>query len=385
MWVEEVENGKGKRYKFCERYTCPLTGKYKKVSITYNTNNRQVIKIATQELQVKIDEAIKKADYSDAKLMDLMWQFLNYRKPFEKEATTIRKTLAVETIGKMVGGDILVSALSVPMLQEAFNDFYNNHSYSYTTQTFSFLAQTLRFAKRMRYISDISFLDDIEILKKPKTETEVIAERSKCLDRQELQTVLSKLKAVDPRVSMICEFQSLTGLRFGELAALRIQDYSKKKKIININGSLSWKGSIKSKTARTSPKNAYSFREVTLDARAIHIIEYFILANKARKMWKQSSDYTDYIFTTDGGNPFTVQFINKTLKKIGHNKPLSTHIFRHTHISLLAEQNVPLKAIMQRVGHNEPRTTLAVYTHVTEEMQKELNKAITKIGNITSK
>ncbi len=45
---------------------------------------------------------------------------------------------------------------------------------------------------------------------------------------------------------------------------------------------------------------------------------------------------------------------------------------------------MPLKAIMERVGHNEPRTTLAVYTHVTDEMKSELNNAINKIGSAIS-
>ena len=35
-------------------------------------------------------------------------------------------------------------------------------------------------------------------------------------------------------------------------------------------------------------------------------------------------------------------------------KHLTTHIFRHTHISMLSELGVPLKTIMQRVGHNDP-------------------------------
>ena len=39
---------------------------------------------------------------------------------------------------------------------------------------------------------------------------------------------------------------------------------------------------------------------------------------------------------------------------------------------------------MEHVGHNEPRTTLAVYTHVTDEMKSELNTAINKIGSAIS-
>lgn len=39
---------------------------------------------------------------------------------------------------------------------------------------------------------------------------------------------------------------------------------------------------------------------------------------------------------------------------------------------------------MERVGHNEPRTTLAIYTHMTDEMEKEVSNAINSIGQSVS-
>ena len=68
-----------------------------------------------------------------------------------------------------------------------------------------------------------------------------------------------------------------------------------------------------------------------------------------------------------------MQYINKLLKQVHiDGKHLTTHIFRHTHISILAELGIPLKAIMQRVGHNDPATTLSIYTHVTQHMKNDI-------------
>jgi len=53
-------------------------------------------------------------------------------------------------------------------------------------------------------------------------------------------------------------------------------------------------------------------------------------------------------------------------------KRLSTHIFRHTHISQLAELGVNHKAIMQRVGHANPDMTIRIYTHVTKKTEQDL-------------
>ncbi len=48
------------------------------------------------------------------------------------------------------------------------------------------------------------------------------------------------------------------------------------------------------------------------------------------------------------------------------------HMLRHSHISLLVEMNIPIKAIMERVGHSSEKMILQVYSHVTKNMRKEL-------------
>ena len=106
------------------------------------------------------------------------------------------------------------------------------------------------------------------------------------------------------------------------------------------------------------------------------------MENKRRK-WKDSAyrDKDGYIFTTRTGNPYNVQYINKYLRKVRiPNKHISSHIFRHTHISMLAEKGVELKAIMNRVGHNDPNTTLSIYTHVTEAMQEKMQAVLESLS-----
>ena len=114
---------------------------------------------------------------------------------------------------------------------------------------------------------------------------------------------------------------------------------------------------------------------MALSDRAVEIIEQFIRANDAARPLSPFPGYKlpdHFIFVSRrDGYPLDISYVNHILRRIQYKKKLTTHIFRHTHISILAEQGVPLKAIMQRVGHNEPRTTIAVYTHVTDQMEKE--------------
>lgn len=169
------------------------------------------------------------------------------------------------------------------------------------------------------------------------------------------------------------EFIALTGLRCGELLALRWQDVDLMKKSINVNATLARTIENGAARKRNTPKNVYSYRVVQLDDRAVKILQWFKADNDRLRLWGHDTYIdTGYIFTTKKGQPMYITGINTLLSKLDYPKRITTHVFRHTHISLLAEMGVPLKAIMQRVGHHNPNTTLNIYTHVTDAMQDKV-------------
>jgi integrase len=87
----------------------------------------------------------------------------------------------------------------------------------------------------------------------------------------------------------------------------------------------------------------------------------------------------DYIWGNSKGNPLFKVSINRFLKKISNGK-ITSHTFRHTHISILTELNVPLKAIMARAWHNTPQTTLEIYSHVTKKLKQNIVDKLDKIA-----
>lgn len=230
----------------------------------------------------------------------------------------------------MLPKGIMTSSLSIMILQPAFDKFYKTHSYSYTTAVKNLLYRTLKHAKKLGYIFDISFMEDIEIQKRSKTLEEVERERAKFLSKKELAKLLKDIHNINPYVSLLCEFQALTGLRFGELVALQTHEYDKNKKCINVSATLALSKGTKA-LIRNTAKNVYSIRTVSLDDRATEIIEQFINMNSARKEWSTSFNDTNFIFVTNGGYPFDIHYVNKVLKKASPDKPISTHTFRHTH------------------------------------------------------
>lgn len=58
----------------------------------------------------------------------------------------------------------------------------------------------------------------------------------------------------------------------------------------------------------------------------------------------------------------------KTLKKYGL-RHIKLHGTRHSAISLLLSEGVPIQIAQQRAGHQDPKITLSVYSHVSKDKE----------------
>ena len=92
----------------------------------------------------------------------------------------------------------------------------------------------------------------------------------------------------------------------------------------------------------------------------------------------------DLIVTQPRGNPLSLTSINRNIqiaaKNVGIEKHITSHTMRHSHISLLSQLGISLRAIMDRVGHTDHKTTLQIYSHVTEQMDKDMMNKLETIN-----
>ena len=375
MWIEERQSKKGTRYKYCERFELP-NGEIRKVSVIFNTNSSHARKQATIELQRKYEQAVKEIDINKVvTYYDVAMSWLEHTEPTVKRSTHINHTIYVNKIFTYLDKSLPIASLTAVTLEDVLHKVYyvENLSYSYTRATFTTMKAIYKHAKRKKLIPSLIDFEDIEIKKKPFSHSDIAKKQNKFLDAVELKETLMQLSKIDSRISLLFEFVSLTGLRIGELLALRYSDYDKENATININGTIQYDYKNSSEIKRGTPKNIYSVRNVSLSDRAVSILDSIMLENKRRSLWFEGYIDHGYIFTSSRGNPYDIQFLNRRLKGVHiEGKHLTTHIFRHTHISMLAELGVPLKTIMQRVGHNDPNTTLSIYTHVTKSMHDDV-------------
>ena len=369
MWIETRQSKKGTRYKYCERFELP-NGEIRKVSVIFNTNSSHARKQATIELQRKYEQAVKEIDINKVvTYYDVAMSWLEHTEPTVKRSTHINHTIYVNKIFSYIDKALPIADLTAVILEDVLHKVYyvENLSYSYTRATFTTMKAIYKHAKRKKLIPSLIDFEDIEIKKKPFSHSDIAKKQN------ELKETLMQLSKIDSRISLLFEFVSLTGLRIGELLALRYSDYDKENATININGTIQYDYKNSSEIKRGTPKNIYSVRDISLSDRAVSILDSIMLENKRRSLWFEGYIDHGYIFTSSRGNPYDIQFLNRRLKGVHiEGKHLTTHIFRHTHISMLAELGVPLKTIMQRVGHNDPNTTLSIYTHVTKSMHDDV-------------
>ena len=378
MWMEELPNGK---YKFFERYKDPYTEKLKKVSVTMEKKTPQARNQAILLLQEKINKKLedKNKNVSDITFKELYDEFEENWKNGVRESTIYAANHVKNEIFNQIEGDYLVRNIDRRLLQKVIDQLIKDgRSRNYTSKIKFKLNQIMKYALRMNYINSNEMLF-VELPRKITTSDDLKKKRTKYLDQKEFNLFIKTLQKEalrDYRLNKyirIAKVLFLTGMRYGELAALSYkEDIDFSKKTIHIRHTYDFR--LKK---RTAPKTAKSDRIITAPQKVLDIIKEQIIENT-----KNGFD-TDSIFINTLGEPITSARVIIPLKnhgkKLGIDKNITTHMFRHSHISLLAELGIPLTAIMDRVGHSDSKTTLEIYSHVTQKMVAHISSKLEKI------
>jgi integrase len=170
-----------------------------------------------------------------------------------------------------------------------------------------------------------------------------------------------------------------TGLRAGELCALRVCDIDDTQNYVSVRQSL-WSGRVQ------LPKTKNSIRTCAISSALASALRVHILSDEKRGTG-DSGNGMRFVFTTVRGNPWNPSAIIKrvlhpTLGSLG--LPLAgLHSFRHSSASLADSASLPLKVRQQRLGHADARVTLDTYTHVGERTDAE-RAFVNTLGNTIS-
>lgn len=355
MWTERTPAGK---YKYCERYLDPMTGKQKKISVTLDGNRQKDVKAAREALRLRIQAAsIQGGESKDITLEALCEAYTAYQKEHMKEQTAIYNERKLKTVQKLLGASTLVSALNAPYVRRKLAA---DRPETYNERLTRFKA-LMRWAYREEMVQDISYLDKL-IKAKEKTMKE--KDKDKYLEKSELQKLLNGMKVDDWR--LLTKFLALSGLRIGEAIALNEDDVDFHERQIHVN-----KTYVRQTGKISTTKTATSTRTISMQDE-LHECCLEIIKRKwniASITGKKSDLFfpdpnRDYICY----DVYAKYFRENTEAIIG--RKLTPHALRHTHVALLAENGIPLEVISRRLGHADSGVTRDIYFHVTKRLEQ---------------
>ncbi|MCQ6281594.1 tyrosine-type recombinase/integrase [Bacillus sp. EB600] len=216
-------------------------------------------------------------------------------------------------------------------------------------------------------------------------EIESKKEKIKFLEKEELAQFLriTDSNGLDMD-SLIFTTLAYTGLRIGELLALKWTDFDEEKGSLRVTKTLyNPNNNIKGYELLT-PKTSGSIRTIRIDERLVKMLKRHAIKQKEIKFQKGPL-YVDnqFIFARDDGHPQLRKVIEtrlkRLLKKADIDKNITPHSFRHTHTSLLIEAGVGVKEMQQRLGHTDINTTMNIYAHMTANMEEKASHQFSKL------
>lgn len=204
------------------------------------------------------------------------------------------------------------------------------------------------------------------------------SQKIKYFDNDELKKFLKYLDTLgntteNQRQVTLYKLLLSTGLRVGEAFALSWSDIDFKEAFVRVNKTIVQQ----SRKIQDSPKTKDSNRTVFLDNETITILkEWRTTQNKGAILLKDCLifPYKGKVSIYENERHNLLQHFQKAgVPNIGF------HGFRHTHASLLMNNDVNPKEIQHRLGHADYGITMNTYSHLAKHKEKDTAE---KFGNI---
>ncbi|WP_211750411.1 tyrosine-type recombinase/integrase [Paenibacillus sp. Marseille-Q4541] len=381
----KYKNVRERNGKFYYRYDSkdPATGKRIQKEIggfaTAKEAEREGIKIQAEKIHgIYIDEKkITLAEWIDE------WLEI-YKATGKVKQRTVDQRKSTLNAAKKIAGGLKLIEITPLFYQTLLNDLINsskNYSYGYIKNFHTVMNMLFTEAVKKEIIKKDPTAN-IEIPRKKLTvdELENLVELPEYLEKEELAKLFIHAKnEIDrPQLFRAIYILAYTGMRIGELCALKLTDIDELHKRISITKTLYVPRGIDEYVLNT-PKNHASIRKIDISSRVLTIIkEQIAWRNKFKMEYRKwFYDGPDFLFINENrhmGCPYPPGELRKhmaeVVSKAGLPPSITPHSLRHTYTSLMAEAGVELPAIQKLLGHSSDEITETVYLHVTNARKR---------------
>lgn len=369
--VSTLKNGKFKVY---IRYSDPSFLGIKNKSKVIPKNTAMARQKAIQEIKDRINNSLHQAKIIKITFREITERYLDALVRTNAHNSTIKGKISIFNKANKIFGDQIISTISYVELNHFFDDllYKSNLTNSTVSGYRSSFNELFKYAKKFGYI-----------VKNPMTEIDInykdeSAKRQERIDNyylsndefHNIENFCLNEKHKD--YYNLFYWLYLTGMRIGEATALTPNDIFEKDGITyaRVTGTMIYtvdKGWHKQNATKTTA----GMRNVALPKKAAEICQEALNDKNNKSGFLFYSNYTKKPF-----NPrSSLFFLQHIQKKLGM-RHFGTHIFRHTHISKLAEKGYSLDLISKRVGHEDSDITKKIYYHITKKAQKKFDEQI---------
>jgi integrase len=204
----------------------------------------------------------------------------------------------------------------------------------------------------------------------------------KFLNQEQIKILLKVSQETNDRYYPLYYLALVTGMREGELLALKWEDIDLEKGILNVKFNL--KRIPGGGLQIGKPKTESSIRTIKLGKSTIEVLrsqKKKLEEEKEKEYWQDEG----FVFPSSIGTAVDpsnlIKQFRKLLKEAGLPR-IRFHDLRHTAASLMLNNGVDVLVASQRLGHAQPSITLDVYGHLMPSMQNEVASLLDKIISI---
>lgn len=200
------------------------------------------------------------------------------------------------------------------------------------------------------------------------------APQEKVLTETDWKRLTKCLKTDKSEIALAVAISLYTGMRLGEICALRGEDIRLDERVIQVKRSVqrvrcSEMGQ-RTKLLVQSPKSEYSERKIPIPEVLLERLTEKTIRQKEKK----------YLFSVDGKSalePRTLQYRFQKFLEQTKIAAINFHALRHSFATRCVERNVDLKTISEILGHGSVKITLDRYVHSSLEFKR---RQINRIG-----
>jgi integrase len=182
-----------------------------------------------------------------------------------------------------------------------------------------------------------------------------------CLDAEQVARLAAAADGLWPEqhYGVLVTFAAYTGMRSGEVTALRMANLDLLRGVARVRESVSEVGG----ELHSVPPKTYEDRDVSLPPTLVAMLRDYVAGQPAKGP-------SDYVFTMPDGTQvrhnawFYRAVFQRAVRDAGLNPGLRFHDLRHTCAALMIALNLPILAVKDRLGHSTIQVTMDRYGHL---------------------